>query len=98
VSSQHGDPGVVFSFSAFKHDVSGHSPPSVRHLSYPVRYRSSNNTTRICMHGKAVRENPITDKAGRSAGGILRAATLLEILAMAHHPSVGTPDIAQAAL
>jgi hypothetical protein len=50
------------------------------------------------MHGKAVREILITNKAGRSAGGILLAAMLFEILAMAHHPSVGTPDIAQAAL
>ena len=43
------------------------------------------------MHGKAVREILITNKAGRSAGGILLAAMLFEILAMAHHPSVGTP-------
>jgi len=50
------------------------------------------------MRDNAVRGIAITDKAGRSAGGILLVATLLEILAMAHHPSVSTPDIAQAAL
>jgi hypothetical protein len=38
---------------------------------------------------------PYAAKPG-AAGAILLAATLLEVLAMAHHPSVHTPDVAAA--
>ena len=39
---------------------------------------------------------PSSDIAARSAGLVIIAATLLEIAGMAHHPTVTTPDIAQA--
>lgn len=37
-----------------------------------------------------------TQRRAAVAGAVLATATVLEILAMAHHPSVHTPDVAQA--
>jgi hypothetical protein len=37
-----------------------------------------------------------TQRSAAVAGAVLATATVLEILAMAHHPSVHTPDVAQA--
>jgi hypothetical protein len=39
---------------------------------------------------------PICTTRSVAAGAVLLAATLLEVLAMAHHPSVHTPDVATA--
>jgi hypothetical protein len=47
------------------------------------------------MHDTDQSDKP-TQRRVRVAGAVLAAATVLEILAMAHHPSVHTADVAQA--